>query len=365
MPSVYLDHAATTPVRPSVAEAMWPWIGGGRFGNASGAHQVARQARAAVDDAREIVAAGLGCRPADVVFTSGGTEADNTAIAGAALGGALVACSAIEHHAVLEPVLAHGGTTVAVDAQGVLDLDRLPANVRLVSVMSVNNEVGTIQPIAELRAAVGPDVVVHTDAVQAVAWLDVADVVAEADLVSVSAHKLGGPQGVGALVVRPGTDLAPLLRGGGQELDRRSGTHDVAGIIGFAEAVRVTVAERAETVARVGVLRDRLVDGLVDAIDGCAETVSRPLKVAGNAHLSIEGIDSESLLVLLDRAGVCASIGASCASGAVEASHVLAAMGRPARGALRLTLGWCSTDDDVDVALDVIPAAVAQLRRQP
>ncbi len=363
MTGAYLDHAATTPVRPSVAAAMWPWIGGGRFGNASGGHAVARAARQAVEEAREVVAAGVGCRPGEVVFTSGGTESDATAIA-QAVGRGRPVCSAIEHHAVLEPVLALGGATIPVDHHARVDLDAVPTDAGLVSVMLVNNEVGTIQPLAEVRLRMGADAVLHTDAVQALPWLDVAALAADADLLSISGHKLGGPQGVGALVVRPRVELRPLLRGGGQELDRRSGTHDVAGIVGLAEAVRCTVAERSATVERVGALRDRLVDGLAGVIDGCAETVPRAGKVAGNAHLRIDGVDAESLLVLLDQAGVFASIGASCASGAVEASHVTRAMGLDPRAAasLRLTLGWSSTPDDVDRALTVVPEAVAQLR---
>ncbi len=367
----YLDHAATTPPRPAAVEAMLPWLTG-RFGNPSGAHAVARAARAAVEEAREDVAAALGCAPAEVVFTSGGTEADNLAVLGVP-GPAQVVCSAVEHHAVLEPVAARGGTTVPVDHHGRVDLDALadavgPATA-LVSVMLANNEVGTIQPLPEVVGVVrdrAPGAVVHTDAVQAAPWLDVAERAAGADLVSISGHKLGGPQGVGALVVRGGVRLTPLLRGGGQEAERRSGTHNVAGIVGLGAAVREAASTRAETATRVRRLRDRLAAGLVAAVPGVDETGHPTDRVAGSCSFTIDGVESEALLVLLDRAGVAASAGSACASGALRPSHVLAAMGVPgsrAAGALRLSLGWCSTEADVDAALEAVPAAVARLRR--
>lgn len=367
-PFAYLDHAATTPLRPEAAEAMRPFLDG-RFGNPSGSHAVARAAKAALEDARDEVAACLGCRPAEVVFTGGGTEADNLAVVG--VGGESV-CSAIEHHAVLHAVQALGGRTVPVDGDGIVDLEALAAvlddNVSLVSVMLANNEVGTVQPLAEVIELVrrrAPQAVVHTDAVQAFSWVDVRDAAATADLVAVSAHKFGGPQGVGALVVREGVKLQPLLHGGGQERELRSGTHNVAGIVGMAAAMRATVEQRAVTNERVAALRDRLADGLPAAVPGAVETGDRARKVAGNCHLRFPGIESEALLVLLDEAGVCASAGSACASGAVEPSHVLAAMGVPrheAVGAVRFSLGWSSTDDDVDLALRVVPAAVERLR---
>jgi cysteine desulfurase len=369
--TAYLDHAATTPLRPATVEAMLPWLRE-RFGNPSGAHSVARAARAAVDEAREEVAAALGCAPGEVVFTSGGTEADNLAVLGVPGPGEVV-CTAVEHHAVLEPVAVRGGATVAVDGNGRVDLDALAGAVgpgtALVSVLLANNEVGTVQPLADVVAVVrerAPGAVVHTDAVQAAPWLDVAALASGADLVSVSGHKLGGPQGTGALVVRGAVRLVPLLRGGGQEAERRSGTHDVAGIVGLAAALREATATREATVARVGALRDRLLSGVLDAVPGTELTGHPTERVAGSCSLTIEGVESEALLVLLDRAGVCASAASACASGAQQRSHVLAAMGVPATragGALRLSLGWCSTEADVDTALEVVPAAVARLRR--
>ena len=234
--------------------------------------------------------------------------------------------------------------------------------------MLANNEVGTLQPLADVADLVrrrAPGAAVHTDAVQAFSWLDVAALAGPADLVAVSAHKFGGPKGVGALVVRRGVALAPLLHGGGQERDRRSGTHNVAGIVGMAAAMAATVAGRAATVERVGALRDRLADGLVATVPDLVVTAAGAPKIAGTCHVTIGGIESEALLVLLDGAGVYAAAGSACASGAVDPSHVLAAMGVPAdraAGALRLSLGPETTDADVDLALAVIPPAVARLR---
>ena len=369
----YLDHAATTPLRPAARAAMLPWLGE-RFGNPSGAHRVARAARQAVDEARDVVADAVGCRPGEVVFTGGGTEADNLAVRGvtAARPGEVLA-SAVEHEAVLASVAAVGGRTVPVDAAGIVDLDALAAAVgpetTLVSVMLANNETGAVQPLAEVAEVVArraPAAALHSDAVQAAAWLALPDRLAGAALVSLSSHKVGGPQGVGALVVRQGTRLRATMLGGGQERELRSGTHDVAGVVGFAAALAAVLAEREATAARVRALRDRLADGLRAAVPGATETgPDRAGRLPGTLHLCLPGVESEALLFLLDEAGVCASAASACASGAHQASHVLAAMGVPAdaaRGALRLSLGWPSTDADVDHALAAVPAAVARLR---
>jgi cysteine desulfurase len=369
----YFDWAATTPMRPEALEAMLPLLSE-RFGNPSGAHAVSREARKALDEARDTVASCLGARPAEIVFTGGGTEADNLAVLGAhAVRPGPTVCSAVEHHAVLHACGALGDNRLApVGADGVVDLDRLAdlldPTVSVVSVMLANNEVGTIEPlaaVAELVRERAPQAVLHTDAVQAFSWLDVAADAAVADLVAVSAHKFGGPKGVGALVVRQDVAVRPIIHGGGQERDRRSGTHNVAGIVAMAAAMRATVDEREATVARVRALRDRLADGLLATVPDCTETGDRATKIAGNCHLSFEGIESETLLVLLDAAGVYASAGSACASGAVDPSHVLAAMGMPparAIGALRLSLGTGTTEADVDLALDAIPKAVERLR---
>ncbi|HTJ75984.1 MAG TPA: cysteine desulfurase family protein [Acidimicrobiales bacterium] len=369
----YFDWAATTPMRPEAVEAMLPFLTE-RFGNPSGAHAVSREARKALDEARDVVADCLGARPGEVVFTGSGTEADNLAIAGAvAVRPGPTVCSAVEHHAVLHACEALGDNRLApVGPDGVVDLDRLAElldpSVSVVSVMLANNEVGTIEPLADVVALVrerAPQAVVHTDAVQAFPWLDVAVLARSADLVAVSAHKFGGPKGVGALVVRQGVKVRPILHGGGQERDRRSGTHNVAGIVAMAAAMRATVEGREATVARVARLRDRLVEGLVATVAGCVETGDRAVKVAGNCHVSFDGVEAESLLVLLDAAGVYASAGSACASGAVDPSHVLSAMGLSrarAGGSLRLSLGTGTTEADVDLALEAIPAAVARAR---
>jgi len=369
----YLDHAATTPMRPEAIEAMLPFLTE-RFGNPSGSHRAAREARKALDESREIAASLLGVDSSEVVFTGDGTEADNLAVTGvrSARGGVAV-CSAIEHHAVLHPVEHAGGRTVGVDSTGTIDLaalaEALDETVSVVSVMTVNNEVGTIQPIgrvAEVVAERAPDAVLHTDAIQAFAWLDVAEVCAGAQLVSISGHKFGGPKGVGALAIRKGVELAPLVLGGGQERGHRSGTQNVAGIVALTTAMTLANDERKAMVDRVASLRDRLVDELQARVDGITETVAREHKVAGNAHLLVDGVEAEALLFLLDRQGVCASAGSSCSSGAMDPSHVLAAMGISrdrAAGAVRLSLGPASTAADVDRALEIIPAAIAQLRR--
>lgn len=369
---VYLDHAATTPLRPEALEAMLPFLTDA-FGNPSGSHAVSRRAKQAIEEARDTVAEALGARPNEIVFTAGGTEADNLAILGTyeARGGAVV-CTAIEHHAVLHPVEHLGGRVVPVDSDGLVDLDvlarALDDDVVLVSVMLANNEVGVVQPLHDVAALVrerAPWAELHTDAVQAFPWLDVADLAAGARLVSISAHKFGGPKGTGALVLRDGADVAPLLLGGGQERDLRSGTHNVAGIVGMAAAARATVDTRKAVVDRVEALRDRLVDRLVSTVPDTVETGDRARKIAGNAHVRFRGVESEALLVLLDDAGVCASAGSACASGAIDPSHVLTAMGvvrDDALGSLRLSLGVTTTDADVDRAIAAVTDAVERLR---
>lgn len=367
-------------MRPEAIAAMLPWLTD-HHANPSGAHRLAREARRALDDARETMAEVLGAQPGEVVFTSGGTEADNLAVLGTAeaRGGVLV-CASTEHHAVLDPVLGRAGRTVGVDRDGVIDLDALAAaldpEVTLVSVMLANNEVGTIQPLAAVAEVVrseAPGARLHTDAVQALSWLDVAALAAPADLVSVSAHKFGGPKGVGALVVRDGVDLAARQIGGGQERERRGGTPNVAGIVAMAAAAQACVAERSATVARVGGLRDRLVDGLLVSVPDLLETGrtgsnagDRAGRIAGTGHICIPGVESEALLFLLEQHEVYASAASSCSSGAMEPSHVLAAMGvdrQLAFGSLRLSLGWSSTEADVDLALAVLPPAIDRLRQ--
>lgn len=375
----YFDHAATTPLRPEARAAMEPVLDT-VFGNPSGSHRWAREARRRLDDARDQVAEAVGAEPGEVVFTSGGTEADNLAVTGSvAVRGGTPICGATEHHAVLDPVKAAGGRTVGVDALGRLDLDalvdvlqeavaagRAPA---VVSVMTANNETGVRQPVAEivrLVAAHAPGTPVHTDAVAAAAWVDLPSVVGGAHMVSLSGHKVGAPKGIGALVVRRGTRLSPLLRGGGQEHERRSGTQNVTGAVAFGAALAATVAQREGTVRRVEALRERLAAGLRAACPHMVElSPTDPAeRTAGTLQVAFPDIDREELLFLLDDAGIGASWGSSCTTGAPAPSHVLGAMGVPAhvaKGALRLSLGWCSTDADIDAALAAVPAAVDRL----
>jgi cysteine desulfurase len=391
-PPIYLDHASTTPVSPVALEAMLPFLTHS-YGNPSGPHAAARLARRALDDARDALAGALGCEPGEVVFTSGGTEADNLAVLGSAGGPATswparratpgapdgpgtVLVTAVEHKAVLAPCKLAGGAVVAVDGDGRLAphrlaeaLQRRHGEVALVSVMLANNETGVVQDLPALVATVrehAPRALVHTDAVHAFPWLDVATLASGCDLVSVSAHKFGGPKGAGVLVVRraAASRLQPLLHGGGQEAGIRPGTQNVAAIVAMAAAAREVAGERPATVARVGVLRDRLADGLLAACPAASEPAPRSLRVAGNCHLSFEGLDGEELCYLLDDAGLAASTGSSCSSGATEPSHVLEAMGfepSRARGALRLTLGATTTAGEVARALEIVPAVVERL----
>jgi cysteine desulfurase len=372
----YLDHAATTPMHDEAVAAMLPFLSD-RFANPSGSHRFARDVRKSVDEARDDVADVLGCRPGEVIFTGGGTEADNTAIFGTLdLSGGVAVCPAVEHHAVLHAVEARHGLVVGVDATGRVDFDSLAGAlmaaaepVTVVSVMAVNNEVGTITDLARVAGVVrrvAPHALIHTDAVQAACWLDLRTVTPHVDLLSLSAHKFGGPKGVGMLMARAGSTFAPMIVGGGQERERRSGTHNVAGIVAMTVALRITDTHRATETVRIAALRDQLVDGLQERLDDVHETVDRSQKVAGSAHICIDGIENEALLYLLDEADVCASAASACASGAMEPSHVLAAMGvatERARGALRLTLGRTTTADDIERATSVIVSAVGHLRK--
>jgi cysteine desulfurase len=369
---IYLDHAATTPMRQTAIAAMLPFLADG-FANPSGAHRFARQARRAVDDARDQIAAVIGCLPGEVVFTSGGTESDNAAITGAVWRhGGVPLCPASEHHGVLHPVERHHGRVVGVDRYARADGDQLAAavdgDVSIVSVMAVNNEVGSINDIAAVATIVragAPEALLHSDAVQAACWLDLRRLWPHVDLMSLSAHKFGGPKGVGVLAVRKGAAIDPLLVGGGQERDRRSGTHNVPGIVAMAAALAATDAERDAECSRLGVLRDRLIGGLVDAVDELRETVPAEVKIPGSAHVCVEGVESEALLYLLDQAGLCASAASACASGAMEPSHVLAAMGVApnwSAGALRMTLGRTTTEPDVDGAIEILVDAISTLR---
>jgi cysteine desulfurase len=375
--TLYLDHAATTPLRPEALTAMRPYLEE-RFANASSLYGGAREARKGIEEAREQLAAAVGARPEEVVFTGGGTEADNLALKGAAWhareqGRDGVVVSAVEHHAVLDAArwLKRQGfrvSEVGVDAHGVVRMDELARAVdsrtALLGVMWANNEVGTIEPVRECaRIAREAGALVHSDAVQALPWIDVD--ASSVDLLSLSAHKLGGPKGVGALVVRRGVKLQPLLHGGGQERDLRSGTYNVAGIVGFGAAVAATVSERAETSERVRSRRDRLQALLLERLDGVRVNGHPVARLPNNVNICIEGVEGETLILMLDAAGVAASSGSACTSGSTEPSHVLLAMGVPkqvALGSLRLTLGRETTEAEVEAAAEKVVEAVRTLR---
>lgn len=376
---IYLDHAATTPPRPEVLARIAEVLGDA-WGNPSSVHGPGRRARAILDDAREETAAALHTEARALVFTSGGTEAINLAIKGAAWAGKgtghRIVTAGAEHEAVLNAArhLERFGFEVVVlpvDAEGRPDPDRLVAAVDertvLVSLQLANNEVGTIVPVAELVARIrrsGPRVPVHVDAVQAAPWMAIDPAALDLDLLSLSGHKLEGPKGAGVLWIRPGAVLLPQTHGGGQERYRRAGTENVAGAAGLARALALSVAERDRVVPRVRAARDRLRDGLLTLprvrLTGAVEE-----RLPNHLSLLVDGVRGSDLVVALDLAGIAASTGAACSSGSEEPSHVLLAMGVPAaeaEGALRLTLGRRTEEAEIDAALRIVPAAIARLR---
>ena len=383
-PEIYLDHAASTPLRAAARDG-WLAAAQKHHANPTGSHLAAREARRALDRAREQVATALGARTGEIVFTSGGSEADNMAVRGA-LGArgpeAVAVTTEAEHHAVHDPVERSGGVLVAVNDRGIVDLDVLAGalgahdgDVAVVSVIAVNNETGSITPLREVARVVrsaAPGALLHTDAVQAVNWIDVAAETAGFDLVSVTGHKVGSPVGTGVLVVRDGVELDPLIVGGGQERGRRAGTPDVAGAVSFATALAEATEQRDRSVERLRVLRDGLIEGLSDGL-GDRVLVSaapgggdRSHIAAGIANVCIAGVQSEALLFLIDAEGVRASAASSCSSGAQDPSHVLAAMGVPrdvALGSMRLSFGHTTVDSDVDRAVKIIVESVGRLDR--
>jgi len=378
---VYLDHAASTPMRLEAVAAMLPFLAE-HPGNPSGSHAASRATKTALEESREVVAAALGASPAEVVYTGGGSEGDNLAVKGAAWAARArdstldgVVTTGIEHKAVLGAAgrLEREGFRLArvpaTDA-GTVDLDQLAdaldERTAVVSVMLVNNETGVVQPLVEVRALLrdrAPNAVLHTDAVQAPQWIDLRTV--DADLVAVSGHKFGGPKGVGALVVRNGVQLVPLVEGGGHERELRAGTQNVAGIVAFSTALDITDRQRADESARIGALRDGLEAGLRADIAEFAPNGDTSRRVAGLLHAAIPGVEAETLLVALDQDGVYAASGSACSSGAIDPSHVLLAMGMERERALssvRFSLGYASTKADVDHAIEVIPEVVEKLR---
>ena len=377
----YLDHAATTPVLPEVADLVAS-VMREEYGNPSSVHGVGRRAKELVEDARDRVAAAIGARADEIVFTGGGTEADNLALKGAAAklrgNGEHIVVTAFEHHAVLDAArwLGRQGFEVSiapVTSEGRVDpaaIAELVGNrTILVSVMTVNNEIGTIQDLKAIGDAVrekNAHALVHTDAVQALGNVPVYLHEWGVDLAAFAAHKLGGPKGVGALFVRSGVALDPTVHGGGQERGIRSGTLNVAGIAGFGLAAEIAATEVNEKSERLTRLRRRLLDGLQTAIPDLVVNGALTDRIAGNLNVSIPGTEGETLLLMLDREGIACSSGSACASGALDPSHVLLAIGTSrslARGSLRFSLGRPSTEEDVDAVLDVLPGIVQRARR--
>lgn len=380
-PPVYLDHAATTPVRPEVLEAMLPYLTAQTFGNPSSAHRFGRAARAGIEQARRQVAEAVGAEPNQVVFTSGGTEADNLGIVGAVLAARERGCSmcavvsAVEHKAVLaaaHAVCHLGGSEVLlpVDAGGRLELDALDAALAdspaVVSVMWVNNETGVLQPVGEIAARCrGAGVVFHTDAVQALGKVPVSVTELSCTLLTLSGHKIGAPKGIGALIVRDRKAIEAIIHGGGQQFGIRPGTENVAGAVGLGRATQLAASEQSSAAERLCLLRNELAARLKAAVPDLVVNAEGSARAPHLLSVAIRGADSEALLMHLDLAGIAASSGSACSTGAVEPSHVLVAMGIPrelALGAIRFSLGRESTREDVDRAVEVVPTVVAKVR---
>ena len=375
---IYLDHAATTPVKPEVLEAMLPYFTE-HYGNPSSVYKIAQRNKKAIDDARAVVAGHLGAQPNEIFFTSGGTEADNWAIKGIAAAlkekGNHVITTNIEHHAVLHPCqyLEKQGyevTYLEVNADGLVSAEQVEAAIRpetiLITIMYANNEIGTIMPIAEIGAvAKKHGIVFHTDAVQAIGHLPIDVRAQNIDLLSLSGHKFYGPKGTGALYIRRGLQLPPLLHGGGQERNRRAGTENVPGIVGLATALDLAYQDLEAKNAKLKGLRDYLIDGIEARIPYCRLNGHREARLPNNVNVSFEFIEGESLLLLLDMEGIAASSGSACTSGSLDPSHVLLALGLPyeqAHGSIRFTLGEDNTREEMDVVLAKLPPFVEKLR---
>lgn len=378
MELIYLDHAATTPTDPQVLEAMLPYFSE-VFGNASSLYSAGREAYKAASLAREQVANLIGAQPEEIYFTSGATEADNWVIKGIARAnrnkGNHIITSSIEHHAVLEPChsLEKEGfevTRLSVDSTGLLSPHQVAKAITpktiLISVMHSNNEIGTIQPVAEIgRIAREKGVYFHTDAVQSAGKVPLSVHELNCDLMSLSAHKMYGPKGVGALYLRKGTRIAPFLEGGGQENRRRAGTHNLPGIVGLGKAAELAAERLSEEAANCLPLRDRLIDFLLNDLKGVRLNGHPTLRLPNNVNVCIEGAEGESMILCLDMNGICVSSGSACTSGDLEPSHVLLACGVPtelAHGSLRLTLGRSNTAAQIEYVIETIPGIVERLR---
>ena len=384
---IYMDHAGTTPLDPQVLEAMIPYFSE-HFGNPSSMHIIGQEAKRALDDARERVGRVLGCRLSEVVFTSGGTESDSTAVKGAVAAlqgtGNHIITSSIEHHAILHTCqyLESTGfevTYLQVDGSGMVDPEDVARAITdrtvLVSVMYANNEIGTIQPIVEISgrvkeraAAMERTIVVHTDAVQAAGYLDLNPRKLGVDMLSLSSHKFHGPKGVGVLYVRRGTPFLPQQLGGGQERERRSGTENIPGIVGTALALEMAHIRREEAGLHCSGLRDTIIQRVQKEIPGAHLNGHPTMRLPNNVNFSFEHVEGEPILLGLDMAGIAASSGSACSSGSLEPSHVLLALGQSAdlaRGSLRLTLGRDNTEEEVDRLMSVLVELVQRLREMP
>lgn len=378
MKRIYLDYAATTPTDSDVVDAMMPYFTE-RFGNPSSLYSCGREAKQAIEGAREKVAQVIGARPDEIIFTSGGTESDNFALEGVAFAnekkGNHIITTSIEHHAVLEPAkfLEKRGfqvTYLPVDQYGLVDPDDVKKAITdktvLVSVMYANNEVGTIEPIAEIGKAVKEKgVFFHTDAVQAIGAIPVNVDELNVDLLSLSAHKFYGPKGVGALYVRKGTRMVRFLHGGDQERRRRASTENVPGIVGLGKAIEIAQAQMEKKAKQLAKLRDKLIKGLFEKIERIRLNGHPTRRLPNNVNVCIEAVEGESMLLNLDAKGVCISTGSACSSATLEPSHVLVALGVPletAHGSLRFTLGRHTTAEDIDYVLEVLPPIVKMLR---
>lgn len=375
---IYLDHAATTPVLPEVADAIRPYMTE-IFGNPSSLHSFGQEAKHALDAARDTVAGILGAHPSEIYFTSGGTESDNLALIGVtralASKGNHVITTSIEHHAVLETCqyLQTQGidvTYLPVDKYGLVDPLHIEKAITdktvLVSVMHANNEIGTIEPLAEIsKVTREKGVALHTDAVQTVGHIPVNVDELGVDLLSLTSHKFYGPKGAGALYVRRGTRIAPLIHGGAQERNRRAGTENIPGIVGLAKALEISQQEMDERILRETALRDRLIHGLMAKIDKIRLNGHPSIRLPNNANIAVEYVEGESMLLTLDMMGIAASSGSACTSGALEPSHVLQAIGLPfdiAHGSLRFSLGRCNIEEDIDCVIESLPPIVERLR---
>ena len=375
---IYLDHASTTPVDPEVVAAMLPWYSEG-FGNPSTVYSLGLSAANAVQQARESIAGTIGAQPEEIYFTSGGTESDNWAILGTAethqKKGRHLITSSIEHHAVLESMeflekRDFEVTRIPVDSGGLVDPEDVRRAIRpdtiLVSIMHSNNEIGTVQPIAEIgRLTREAGVALHVDAVQSAGKLPLDVVELGVDMLSMSAHKFYGPKGVGLMYLRKRTRITPLFHGGGQEKGRRAGTHNVPGIVGMAKALQMAVGRMAEDAVREASLRDRLWEGLKAGVEAVYLNGDPVRRLPGNLSVRLDGIEGESMILMLDMEGICVSSGSACTTGSLEPSHVLLALGIPAEqahGSLRVTLGRSTTAEHIEKFIRVFPPIVARLR---